>query len=71
MEGGDSKTRQESLEADCKLVQSLMLRYTEAHLTDDAAFRTVRISISHIVQIQWDDIECVDGVVRPIRKSHE
>ncbi len=58
----------QSLVDDCHFVQQIMEKLRRRGVNEDL-FDAARRYVSHIVQVEWDAIECVDGQVRPKTKQ--
>ena len=68
---GDESTSQASLEADCRFLQMMMVQAIHRGVPQAEAFEDVRKQVTPVINVAWDRIECVNGVVRPKDASHQ
>ena len=54
----------QSLDEDCRFVQQIIEKLQRRGVNEDL-FDAARRYVSHIVLVEWDAIEFVDGKVRP------
>ncbi len=53
----DENSRMKSTEADCRLVETLMVAQLNLGLSEQEAFHAVKKNIRRIVKLPWDDMQ--------------